>query len=173
MENKITLYTSDGVKIGETFTRRASQLVKQQRAMWTDDSQTAIRFAPGMENMSAAGTFAKDGGPELYQVCFACWTDGHYYPGVVTEVLPGHAKIAFLDNDTGFVPNEHIVGLDEAFETMEFQGKWQNGLFYYKGVLSSHRPLIMHYNDGAIEKIDLKQLRGVTASKPKNIFWSI
>ena len=140
--------------------------------MWTDDSQTALRFAPGMENMSASKDSIGDG-PELYQVCFASWTDGHYYPGVVVEVLPGHAKVAFLDNDTGFVPNENIVGLDEAFETMEFQSKWQNGLFYYKGVLSSHRPLIMHYNDGAIEKIDLKQLRGVATHKPKNIYWSM
>ncbi|MCL2527715.1 MAG: 2TM domain-containing protein, partial [Defluviitaleaceae bacterium] len=36
---------------GETFVRRARQLVKQQRAAWIDDSHTAIRFAPGMEKM--------------------------------------------------------------------------------------------------------------------------
>ena len=53
MENRISLYNANGVKIGDTFTRRARQLVRQQRAMWTDDSQTAIRFAPGMENMDA------------------------------------------------------------------------------------------------------------------------
>lgn len=51
MENKVMLYNSDGVKIGETFVRRANQLVKQQRAAWVDDEQKAIKFAPGMENM--------------------------------------------------------------------------------------------------------------------------
>jgi len=45
MENKVLLYDVNGKKIGETFVRRARQLVRQQRAMWTDDSQTAVRFA--------------------------------------------------------------------------------------------------------------------------------
>jgi len=51
MEGKVILYDSNNVKIGETFTRRARQLVKQQRASWIDESQSSIRFAPGMENM--------------------------------------------------------------------------------------------------------------------------
>jgi|GEM_PF-3789195 len=44
MEGKVLLYDVDGKKIGETFMRRAQQLVKQQRAVWTDESQTAARF---------------------------------------------------------------------------------------------------------------------------------
>ena len=51
MESKVALYDSNNNKIGETYTRRARQLVKQQRASWVDDSQSAIRFAPGMEHM--------------------------------------------------------------------------------------------------------------------------
>ena len=51
MEGKVLLYNSDNVKIGETYVRRARQLVKQQRAVWIDDSQRAVRFAPGMENL--------------------------------------------------------------------------------------------------------------------------
>ena len=51
METKVSLYNSHDEKIGETFIRRAKQLVKRQRAVWVDDSRTAIRFAPGMENM--------------------------------------------------------------------------------------------------------------------------
>ena len=46
MEAKITLYNADGTQIGETFARRARQLVKQQRAVWMDDDHTAIRFNP-------------------------------------------------------------------------------------------------------------------------------
>jgi len=45
-EAKIVLYDADGTKVGETFTRRARQLVKQQRAQWTDEEHTAIQFAP-------------------------------------------------------------------------------------------------------------------------------
>ena len=53
MEGKVNLFDSDNVKIGETFLRRAKQLVKQQRASWLDDEQKAIKFAPGMEYMSS------------------------------------------------------------------------------------------------------------------------
>ena len=51
MDGKVVLYDSHDVKIGETYMRRARQLVKQQRASWIDDSQNSIRFAPGMEHM--------------------------------------------------------------------------------------------------------------------------
>jgi len=53
MEGKVLLYDSNDIKIGETFTRRARQLVKQQRASWINENQDAIRFAPGMENFDA------------------------------------------------------------------------------------------------------------------------
>jgi len=53
MDNKVMLLDSNDVKIGETFIRRAKQLVRQQRATWVDDTQSAIRFAPGMENMDS------------------------------------------------------------------------------------------------------------------------
>jgi len=49
MDGKVLLLNSDSVKIGETFFRRAAQLVRQQRAEWTDDSQMAVRFHPGKE----------------------------------------------------------------------------------------------------------------------------
>ena len=54
MDGKILLYDSNDVKIGETYIRRARQLVKQQRATWTDDSQKAIKFSPGMETLDDA-----------------------------------------------------------------------------------------------------------------------
>jgi len=40
------MYDASGTEVGETYTRRARQLVKQQRAVWADDTHTAIRFAP-------------------------------------------------------------------------------------------------------------------------------
>jgi len=51
MENKVVLYDSNNIKVGDTFARRARQLVKQQRATWIDDNHDAIRFAPDMDNM--------------------------------------------------------------------------------------------------------------------------
>ena len=60
MESKVLIYNSDDIKIGETFIRRARQLVRRQRAIWVNDEQTAIRFAPGMENMdNATAVFEK------------------------------------------------------------------------------------------------------------------
>ena len=52
MSNMITMFDASDNKIGETFFRRAKQLVKQQRATWTSDDQKAIKFVPGMENLS-------------------------------------------------------------------------------------------------------------------------
>ena len=60
MEGKVILYDADGNKVGETFTRRARQLVKQQRAVWTDDSQSAVRFMADEEDWEAAESEAKD-----------------------------------------------------------------------------------------------------------------
>jgi hypothetical protein len=54
MESKVLLYDSNDVKIGETFVRRARSLVKQQRAMWLDEAQSAVKFFTGMENLPIA-----------------------------------------------------------------------------------------------------------------------
>ena len=50
MSSMITMLDANDEKIGETFFRRAKQLVKQQRAKWTSEDQKAIRFMPGMED---------------------------------------------------------------------------------------------------------------------------
>ncbi|MCL2665126.1 MAG: hypothetical protein FWE82_05890, partial [Defluviitaleaceae bacterium] len=44
MDTKIFLYDETDKKIGETYVRRARQLVQQQRAEWTDETHTAVRF---------------------------------------------------------------------------------------------------------------------------------
>ncbi|MCL2364014.1 MAG: 2TM domain-containing protein [Defluviitaleaceae bacterium] len=51
MEAKVTLYNAAGERIGDTFARRARQLVKQQRAYWLDAGETEVRFHPGMEHL--------------------------------------------------------------------------------------------------------------------------
>ena len=52
MRKMITMFDASDEKIGETFFRRARQLVRQQRASWTSDDQKAIKFVPGLENIS-------------------------------------------------------------------------------------------------------------------------
>jgi hypothetical protein len=54
MEGKVILYDANDVKIGETFARRAAQLVKQQRAFYTDESKKAVKFAPDVDDWEAA-----------------------------------------------------------------------------------------------------------------------
>jgi len=164
MENKVSLYNSFDTKIGETYPRRAQQLVRQQRAMWTDDTQTAVRFAPGMENMdihdhdSADYDYAEESiAPN--QLCFAPWQHDHYYyPCVISNVHPHIVEVAFLDGYSGQVLPEHIVGLQEAFETMAFECKY-GWLGFYRGVISSQQPIVFHYDDGHVEYTELRKLR--------------
>jgi len=170
MESKVLLYNSNDIKIGETFARRARQLVNRQRAEWVDDNHSAIRFYFGMENMDNNKTndFDKTDdfndneeiGVCINHLCFARWTDGKYYPAVVSDIVNNHVKVAYLDGDTGMVLMEHVIELYEAFDTLTFQGDWK-GWGYYSGVLSNTEPLIMEYDDGDVEQVYLKQLRGI------------
>ena len=52
----IAMIDSNENKIGETFSRRAKQLVKQQRAVWTSDEKDTIKFIQDMENISEDDT---------------------------------------------------------------------------------------------------------------------
>lgn len=174
-ENKVTLISSEDVVIGETFMRRAKQLVRRQRAQWTDDNQTAIRFYPEMENMvdvtadapgAATAIDIPDATVQVNQLCFARWPyDGYYYPAVVGDVRLNHISVAFLDGYKSLVSFEHVMGLQQGFETLKFQAKWKNGWGFYKGVLTNIQPLVINYNDGDVEQIDLKQLRGKIPKK--------
>jgi len=172
-ENKVTLISADDVVIGETFMRRAKQLVRRQRAQWTDDSQTAIRFYPEMENMvdvtadasmGATAIDMPDTNVQINQLCFARWGDGYYYPGVISDIRINHIRVAYLDGYIKVVPKEYVMELQKGFETLKFQGRWQ-GWFFCKGELTNIQPLIMNYNDGEVEQIDLKHLRGKIPKK--------
>ena len=61
MEGKVLLYDAEGKKIGETFARRARQLVKQQRAVWMDDRQAAAQFVADVDDWQTVDN--KDEGP--------------------------------------------------------------------------------------------------------------
>ena len=94
------------------------------------------------------------------QMVFARWGNSYYYPALVAEVHDNQIKAAYLDGSVGMVSKEHVLELQEAFETLEFQGNWRHGGFFFKGRIASRDPLIIHYNDGDTEQIELRQLRG-------------
>jgi len=102
----------------------------------------------------------------LGQTVFARWKDGYYYPAVVDEILEEGVQIAFLDGDMELVSPAHIVDLQEAFQTMQLQGNWQNFGVFYKGRLDCQEPMVMYYNDGDVEQVGLSQLRGVRPGEP-------
>ena len=163
MENKVVLYNSNDIKIGETFVRRARQLVRQQRAAWVDESETAIRFAPGMENMTATAVESTEEDLAPNQLCFARHWTGYYYPAIIWNVFAEDVKLSFLFGHSRMVSKEYVMSLPTAFETMEFQSNWGGWFPYRKGRLTSHQPLIMKIKYGAIEEVELKSLR----CKPK------
>ena len=95
------------------------------------------------------------------QTVFARWKNSYYYPAVVDEVLDSQIKVTYLDGYKGTVAREHVMELQEAFETLQLQGNWKKGGIFFKGALASHQPpLIMNYNDGDVEQVELVQLRG-------------
>ena len=94
------------------------------------------------------------------QTVFARWRNGYYYPAIADAVLEDHIQAAFLDGYRAQVSKEHVLELEEAYKTLDFQGNWKHGGLFFKGVIASHDPMIMHYKDGDVEQIELSQLRG-------------
>ena len=156
MEDKVILYNSSDVKIGETFPRRAKQLVRQQRAMWVDDSHTAIRFAPGMENMD---TFEKPVTElSLYQLCFVLRNDGYYYSAYTIAIQDTQVTVAFFDGTTNQTSIENIIRLDEAFATLRFQCK-STWVFWDGDIVGQHPVKFRFRVGGATMQVELKDLR--------------
>ena len=95
------------------------------------------------------------------ETVFALWEpDGYYYPGVVAAIIERQARISFLDGDEDLVPVEHIINLDTALNTLALEGNWEFLGLFYTGNLSSREPMIMLYDDGDVEQVQLVQLRG-------------
>lgn len=117
------------------------------------------------ENAEAAAPTAEE------QTIFARWDDGYYYPAVIAENLGSQMRVAFLDGDVSMVEKGNILELEEGLNILQMQGNWQYGGLFYKGVISGRRPMIMNYNDGYTEVIELKQLRGaIPGERPKKLF---
>jgi len=101
-------------------------------------------------------------GYKVGQTVFARWDNGaSYFPGIVSAINGSQLDISFLDGDNGTVPIGDVLELHEAFTTLKLHGNYQNGGEWYSGKISKTEPLTMQYDDGDVEQIELKQLRGV------------
>jgi|GEM_PF-1830503 len=140
--NNIQLFNADGVKIGETFPRRAKQLVKQQRGVWTDWTETAVRFYPGMENMDVKDEDPTDNAP----VPNARPTVQSFVQSTPVMAQPV-ASPPPMHQQQGHLPAEQEAQLhinDLCFAL------WQTDGMYYPAVISDVTPLEVYvaYLDG-------------------------
>ena len=125
------------------------------------------------ENNSNEGN-SEDGQLRTGQTVFAKWvSDGFYYPAIIGEILDNHIRAAFLDGDSGMVLKEQVLSLQEGYKILSFQSNWKHGGIYFKGVIANYQPMIMNYNDGDVEMIELSQLRGARPGEKTKRFLGI
>ena len=111
---------------------------------------------PPVENLAVDPSAITQG-----ETVFARWApDGYYYPGVVDSIEENQVNIIFLDGDEAAVPVAHIIELETALNRLALEGNWQYGGLFYPGNLSNRVPMIMNYDDGDVEQVQLAQLRG-------------
>jgi len=73
----------------------------------------------------------------LTQTVFARWKKKYYYPATIVEDYENHSKVLYLDGDVATVLKEHIISLEEAFSTLQFQGNWKQMGLFYKGRITN------------------------------------
>ena len=94
------------------------------------------------------------------QLCFAPWHDNYYYPAVISDVHPNFITVAYLDGYAEQVSPKHIVSIQEALDTMDFECEY-GWLGYYRGIIISQQPIVFEYDDGIVEQTELRKLRGL------------
>ena len=94
------------------------------------------------------------------QIVFAPW-GGYHYAGTIDCVVDGKAYITFIDGDKKKVPYTDIIPLQEALQTMALQADWLNHGSYYDCAIigGDAHSLTVQYEDGATERVHLRQLR--------------
>jgi len=100
-------------------------------------------------------------GYEVGQTVFARFDSSEFYfPGIISVINESQLDIAYLDGDKGTVLIADVLELNQALNTLKLQGNFHyEG--WYPGKISKTEPLTMQYDDGDVEQVELKQLRGV------------
>ena len=92
---------------------------------------------------------------------FALWEgDNYYYPAHIGESNSSQITVNYLDGETALLASEFVIELQEALSILNFEGNWENKGSYYNGIITSTQPLIITYEDGVDEQVELTQLRG-------------
>ena len=99
-------------------------------------------------------------------IIFAQAGDGYFYPGRIGEANESHVEVLFLDGNTATVQKEDIVSFEHAISTFALQANWKNGGTFYPGKIEGQNPMVMKYDDGDVENIELRQLRGASPDNP-------
>jgi hypothetical protein len=171
MEGKVLLYDINGVKIGETFIRRAKQLVAQQRAEWKDGGQSAIRFirdaddwetpaAADKEEVRAATALSRDDDLLMYMakrnVMEKRGLFGHIiayivawpalfilYFGLLQNVIVSH-PLANANDIEGYLDNytQLFVPAERSREAFEYL---DNSVMIYLRWISAYNPHHLWY----------------------------
>ena len=84
----------------------------------------------------------------------------YFYPAVVENIHDDKYRVKFLDDSEETVSDHDVYSVDDAFSSLKFQANWLKAGLYFKGEVTRGDTLTMHYNDGAVEEIELHQLRG-------------
>ena len=149
MEGKVTLFDANGVEIGETYTRRARQLVKHQRAIWMDDTHTAIQFMQdspeGWERSiepepilatTPAPASPPDKDSALYTIAEKCIRDRRRFIVHTLFLIPGYFCILIL---WMIITNARMHNM--SFLTMGFAwGCWtMTYIFHLRAYRKSYR----------------------------------
>jgi len=93
------------------------------------------------------------------QLVFARWRGGYFYPAVILDQFDNIVRVNYLDGHDGNVPRDHVMSIEDGLNSLEFQGDWKYFGWYYKGKLNKEN-MTMYYNDGDVELVEIKQLRG-------------
>ena len=132
MENKVLLIDENNVKVGKTFRRRAAQLVSQQRADWTDDSRSGIRFKAGPESMDEAMNEAvKEAiALDLYEEPETSEPDDRFYTLARKRL---RERKLFVRHSAAFIPG--ILIIDRIAQSLGYFTWGKDYIVFFSGIL--------------------------------------
>ncbi|MDR2649314.1 MAG: hypothetical protein LBB94_06300 [Clostridiales bacterium] len=103
MDDKVVVIDENNVKVGRTYNRRARQLVGKQRAVWADETHTAILLSPTVDvhEWQEAELAADMGESAVPAADGVSWDERRLYILAVKKV---HERRSFIWHTAAFVP---------------------------------------------------------------------
>ena len=150
MKDKVFLFDSNDKKIGETFERRARQLVNRQRAEWVDGkTRSAIRFRPDEDFTAEASEASSDTTSEISS------NEEELYDDNVIYVLMKRRQLRrdFIIHSVALVPGLLLIRLlfRDPYNFYDVPMAWVQGIFigmWVMAYLTHINMFIKNYNGG-------------------------